>query len=70
LCAALAAGAWAVLTGAVDIPERFNPWAPLDVMAEPDWLTGFKLARARREPTRCLAALARTACNTTCCPIA
>ena len=58
--AALAAGAWAVLTGAVDIPERFNPWAPLDVTAEPDWLTGFKLADARRDPTRCLAALART----------
>ncbi|KIQ31419.1 extensin [Variovorax paradoxus] len=60
MCAALAAGAWAALTGAVEIPERINPWAPLDVRAEPDWLTGFKLARARRDPTRCLAALTRT----------
>jgi len=59
-CAALAAGIWAVMSGAVEVPERFNPWAPLDVAAEPDWLTGFKLAHARREPTRCLAALART----------
>lgn len=58
--AALAAAAWAVATGTVEIPERFNPWAPLDVAAPPDWLTGFKLERARREPARCLAALAQT----------
>jgi hypothetical protein len=61
LCAAVvAAVAWAVATGAVKVPERFNPWAPLDATAPPDWLTGFKLARARSEPARCLAALART----------
>jgi hypothetical protein len=60
VCAALALGAWAVATGTVEIPERFNPWAPLDVAASPDWLTGFKLERARREPARCLAALAQT----------
>lgn len=62
-CAALALGAvaaWAVATGAVESPERFNPWAPLDVAAPPDWLTGFKLSRARRDPARCLAALAQT----------
>jgi hypothetical protein len=58
--AALAVGAWAVATGRVEIPERFNPWAPLDVMAPPNWLTGFKLSRARTEPARCLAALAQT----------
>ncbi|HJS04040.1 MAG TPA: extensin family protein [Variovorax sp.] len=60
VCAALALGAWAVATGTIEIPERFNPWAPLDVAAPPDWLTGFKLERARREPARCLAALAQT----------
>jgi len=60
VCAALAVGAWAVATGIVEIPERFNPWAPLDVAAPPNWLTGFKLERARREPARCLAALAQT----------
>jgi hypothetical protein len=60
LCAALAAGAWAVASGKVEIPPRFNPWAPLDVAAAPDWLTDFKLARARRDPARCLAALAQT----------
>lgn len=63
LCVALCAGAWAVYTKAtkaIEIPERWNPWAPLDVAAPPDWLTGFKLARARSEPARCRAALART----------
>ncbi|KQU85281.1 extensin [Variovorax sp. Root318D1] len=59
-CAALAASVWAVATGRVEIPERFNPWAPLDVAAEPDWLTGFKLSRTRRDPVRCLSALAQT----------
>lgn len=47
-------------SGAIAIPERFNPWAPLDLAAEPGWLTGFKLARAKRDPARCFAALART----------
>jgi len=60
VCAMLAAGAWVIVTGRVEIPKRFNPWAPLDVAAEPDWLTGFKLSRARRDPARCLAALAQT----------
>jgi hypothetical protein len=60
VCALFAAGAWVIGTGRFEIPERFNPWAPLDVAAEPDWLTGFKLSRARRDPARCLAALAQT----------
>lgn len=60
LVAVLAVGAWAVGSGTVEIPDRFNPWAPLDVADPPNWLTGFKLARARSEPARCLAALAQT----------
>lgn len=60
MCVALAVGAWAIGTGAVKLPERFDPWAPLDVQAPPDWLTGFKLARARGEPARCMAALSQT----------
>jgi hypothetical protein len=63
VCAVLAAlllGAWAVATGRLKIPERFNPWAPFDVSAPPGWLTGYKLSRARSEPARCLAALAQT----------
>jgi hypothetical protein len=42
------------------VPERYNPWAPLDVAAPPNMLTAYKLARARDDPRRCLAALAQT----------
>jgi hypothetical protein len=52
---------YAVYLGLIAVPERFNPWAPLDVMAAPDFLTAYKLARARSEPARCLNALAQTA---------
>ncbi|APW39804.1 extensin [Rhodoferax koreense] len=59
LAAATALG-HALYTGALVVPERFNPWAPLNVMAEPNFLTGYKLSRSRADPERCLAALART----------
>ena len=42
------------------VPDRFNPWAALDVMAPPNFLTGQKLSRARSNPARCLEALAQT----------
>ena len=51
---------WALHSGLVRIPERFNPWAPLDVAAEPNLLTGLKLRQARGDPARCLATLAGT----------
>jgi hypothetical protein len=54
------AGGYAVYSGALTIPERFNPWAALDVAAPPNFLTTTKLARARGDPARCLAALAQT----------
>ena len=40
------------------VPDRWNPWLPLDVAAEPNLLTGFKLARASRGREACFAALA------------
>jgi len=46
--------------GALEIPDRYDPLAPLDVAAEPNLLTGLKLRRARSDPARCFAALART----------
>lgn len=58
LLSALAAGAWGLYSGA--IPARLNPWAPLDVAASPNFLTGYKLARARADPALCLSALKRT----------
>jgi hypothetical protein len=56
----VAAGGYGLYSGLLVIPERFNPWAPLDVMAPPDLLTGYKLSRARGDPARCLDALAQT----------
>lgn len=58
LLAASAALAYAFYSGA--IPERFNPWAPLNVAATPNFLTGYKLARTRADPAQCLRALKRT----------
>jgi len=60
LWSAIAAGAYGLYSGAIVVPDRFNPWAPLDVAASPDFLTGYKLSRARSDPARCLSALAQT----------
>src|SRR3982750_188331 len=60
LWSVLAAGAYGVYTGVIRIPPQINPWAPLDVMAQPGLLTHYKLSRARNDPARCLAALERT----------
>lgn len=57
---ALAAAVYGVYSGIVVIPDRLNPWAPLDVAAPPDVFTGYKLSRARSDPARCLTALAQT----------
>jgi hypothetical protein len=48
---------YAIHTGRIEVPEAYNPWAPLNVAAAPNGLTRFKLDRAKREPDRCLAAL-------------
>lgn len=52
---AVAAGlAWG---GVLDIPNRFNPFAPLNVEDEVNWLTRLKLARLERDRMQCLAVL-------------
>jgi len=38
-------------------PDRYNPWAPLDLAAEPDMFLRFKLARLSDDPAQCRAAL-------------
>ena len=38
-------------------PDRYNPWAPLDLAAEPDMFLRFKLARLGDDPVQCRAAL-------------
>jgi hypothetical protein len=60
---ALVAGVYAVYLGLLTPPEHLNPWAPLDPAATPGVLTAYKLAHARNDPARCLAALARTGMN-------
>src|SRR5690606_188811 len=38
-------------------PDRYNPWAPLDLRAAPDRFLRYKLRRLAADPPRCLAAL-------------
>jgi hypothetical protein len=57
---AAAAGVLAVRSGLLTIPERFNPWAELDVNAPPNFLTRFKLARLTNDETLCRKVLAST----------
>ena len=47
-------GVW---RGWLDVPPQWNPWAPLDVQATPNWLTGYKLMRLRSDPLLCQQAL-------------
>ena len=41
----LAALAYALYSGLVTVPDRWNPWAPLSIREEPNFLTRYKLAR-------------------------
>jgi hypothetical protein len=50
LCAGVGLAIW---RGWIDVPARWNPWAPLDVRAEPNVLTSFKLARLQKDPALC-----------------
>lgn len=55
----LAAGfVLAVREGQVDIPSRWNPWAPLDLREPPSLLTSFKLHRLQQDRDLCEQALA------------
>lgn len=54
---ALGAAAVSVWRGWLDVPAQWNPWAPLDIKAPPNWLTGYKLMRLRSDPALCAQAL-------------
>ena len=55
----LAAGLFATAPGeSWRLPDRWNPWSPLDVGAAPNLLTPMKLSRASDDAPRCVAALA------------
>lgn len=51
--------AWSMREGWIEVPERWNPWAPLRIDAQPNLLTRFKLARASGDRDACRAALAQ-----------
>ena len=44
----------------IELPDRWNPWAPLWPQEPPTALTPYKLARLRGDPTACARALAAT----------
>src|SRR5207253_10400146 len=48
---------WLVYEGRIRVPERDNPFLPLDVRAEPGPLTPWKFWQATHDPERCMAAL-------------
>lgn len=52
-------GWWGLHSGRMAIPDAWNPWAPLQVDAPPNLLTGFKLSRASADRQACKTALAR-----------
>ena len=54
---ALGGAAVSVWRGWLDVPAQWNPWAPLDIKAAPNWLTGYKLMRLRSDPELCAQAL-------------
>ncbi|TQD49725.1 extensin family protein [Lysobacter aestuarii] len=52
--------AWSLGSGRLHVPDDWNPWAPLDVRATPNALTGWKLQRAGAQPAACREALSRS----------
>ena len=57
LLAALAT--WALRSGAIEIPDRWNPWAPLHLDDTPNLLTRYKLERTSADRDACRTTLAQ-----------
>jgi hypothetical protein len=51
---------YGVRSGAIDVPPDWNPWAPLDVNTEPNFLTRYKLDRLSMSTEQCQQVLATT----------
>ena len=54
-----------VWRGWVSLPSQWNPWAPLDVNAEPNLLTRYKLIRLSDDPQLCDQALSNSGLRVT-----
>ena len=57
LAVAVAGAGYALYSGRITVPDKWNPWAPLQLQEPPNWLTRFKLARVSSEPALCLSTL-------------
>src|SRR5215207_3012566 len=57
IVAAVLAPGYAIYSGQLEIPERWNPWAPLSIKDPLNWLTRYKLSRLSHDPRMCLAVL-------------
>jgi hypothetical protein len=57
LSVTLLALAHAVRSGKIEIPNRWNPWAPLEIDEPLNWLTRYKLSRLSSDPALCLKVL-------------
>jgi hypothetical protein len=51
---------WGIRSGAIAIRPDWNPWAQLDVNAEPNFLTRHKHSRLSKNPAQCRQVLATT----------
>lgn len=60
LAVMIAGALYGIRSGAIDIPPDWNPWAQLDVNAEPNFLTRYKLSRLSRSSEQCHEVLATT----------
>lgn len=59
LLAAAAALLLALRAGTVRIPDRWAPWVPLEIGAEPNFLTSYKLSRLSGDASLCRQVLSR-----------
>ncbi len=57
LIAVFAGFIYAVWRGHVDVPDKWNPWAPLDIRETPNLLTSYKLGRLQTDRSLCEQAL-------------
>lgn len=53
-------GCFAVWSGWLKVSPQYNPWAPIDLTAPPNLLTGYKMFRLKRNSDLCREALRRT----------
>lgn len=63
LLLALAGAAFAIWRGHLVVPDRWNPWAPLDLREPPNMLTSIKLRRLQKDRRLCDQALATSQLN-------